>query len=159
MRRYAEVLFVSAIYWPIYEELKDTFVPGYDPRRGTRVKTDDDVNITARFAGCAAVACSVSATLTHPIAVVQSMVQTSGGKLPGGGSAEGTVKDATKKATSGNGGHVRSIIKAMWAAGGWRAFTRGATARILYMVCTSFMLPCELSLMTTPSRFRATSPR
>lgn len=114
----------TALYWPVYEQTKSVFIPSYNPTDTTHTQDQtSDLNkgttyLTARYSLCAALSCMVSAGLTHPIAVLQSTVQTSGGlhnsSLPVG--------------------PIRSALNRIWNEGGPKGFTRGAFARMTYMV-------------------------
>ncbi|KAG0150253.1 hypothetical protein CROQUDRAFT_73335 [Cronartium quercuum f. sp. fusiforme G11] len=121
----------TALYWPVYEQTKAFFIPSYDPTFTVLSRHSDPeseataptTNLSGRYALCAALSCIVSAGLTHPIAVVQSTVQTSGGMHHSSGSK---VSPAM--------GPIRSALDRIWKEGGTKGFTRGAVARMAYMV-------------------------
>lgn len=69
----------------------------------------------------------VSAGITHPIAVVQSTVQTSGG-----------LHSSLSSGSPPSVGPIRSALHRLWNESGPKAFARGSVARMVYMVCSSF---------------------
>ncbi|GAA5847686.1 hypothetical protein JCM9279_004984 [Rhodotorula babjevae] len=125
-----------AIYWSVYESLKQRYIPGYSPHAATTGASPDSpspaspsspasastssllssIPVTLRYTVASVTACSIAACITTPIEVVQARWQTSGvsGKVARGG--------------------ISGIVKTMWRREGARAFTRGLGIRIAYAI-------------------------
>ncbi|GAA5893278.1 hypothetical protein JCM8208_004396 [Rhodotorula glutinis] len=124
-----------AIYWSVYESLKQRYIPGYSAVATSSSPSPDSpspaapsssptststllssIPITLRYTLASVTACSIAACVTTPIEVVQARWQTSGvsGKVARGG--------------------ISGIVKTMWRTEGARAFTRGLGIRIAYAI-------------------------
>ncbi|GJN89540.1 hypothetical protein Rhopal_002527-T1 [Rhodotorula paludigena] len=120
-----------SVYWCIYETLKQRFIPNYSayrpaspPRDSPSARPAPDspssdafsgIPVTLRYTLCSVAACSVAATATTPIEVVQARWQTSG-------------------ASGGAQGGIRQIVRELWRQGGAMAFTKGLSFRIAYAI-------------------------
>ncbi|GAA6007416.1 hypothetical protein JCM10207_006334 [Rhodosporidiobolus poonsookiae] len=123
-----------SVYWCIYESLKTHFIPGYSSYRPASTSTarpspdsppspssspaspsvpPGSIPLTLRYTLCSVAACSVAATTTTPLEVVQANWQTSAGKLEGG---------------------IWGIARGIWKREGARGFTRGLGVRIAYAI-------------------------
>ncbi|GAA5994500.1 uncharacterized protein JCM10292_002100 [Rhodotorula paludigena] len=120
-----------SVYWCIYETLKQRFIPNYSAYRPASPSRDSPsappapdspasgavsgIPVTLRYTLCSVAACSVAATATTPIEVVQARWQTSG-------------------ASGGAQGGIRQIVRELWRQGGAMAFTKGLSFRIAYAI-------------------------
>lgn len=126
-----------SLYWAIYERLKMTWIPNYNPYqpKSTRQSgNESEVDLAARYAVLSATAMSISAMVTNPIEVVRTRWQTSGGDV--------------NRPTS-----MVSMMRMMWRQAGWRAFMRGAVVRGIYYI------PSNAISMTTFEMLRRNKDR
>lgn len=101
-----------SLYWSAYESLKTHFIPSYSAYGPASATTSDSPHIL-RYTLCSVTACSLAASVTNPVELVQSRWQTSAGK---------------------RGVSVGGIVRELWRQGGVRAFGRGLGVRIAYAV-------------------------
>lgn len=108
-----------SLYWTLYESFKTSFIPNYDayrPSPPSSLPTSSyELPLTLKYTLCSVTACSLAASVTNPIELVQSRWQTSAGK--GLGQAG-----------------VKGIVRELWKQGGVRAFGRGLGIRVAYAV-------------------------
>lgn len=108
-----------SLYWTLYESFKTSFIPHYDAYRpsppSSLPSTPYELPLTLKYTLCSVTACSLAASVTNPIELVQSRWQTSAGK----GLGEKGVK---------------GIVRELWKQGGVRAFGRGLGIRVAYAV-------------------------
>ncbi|KAL8290560.1 hypothetical protein RQP46_002818 [Phenoliferia psychrophenolica] len=103
-----------SLYWLIYETLKGKYIPNYDAYKPAPPSDPNmgGIPLTARYTLCSVVACTIAASVTNPIELVQSRWQTSAGR----------------------GGGIRTIIRDLWKQGGPKAFMRGMGIRVMYAI-------------------------